>query len=394
MRNGLNWADGWQRLRTYAPWVLALSVGGRLAWMYLSVHGADLVDLHVYASGPAILGHGNLYDFTYADKTPGFPLPFTYPPFAAVVFWPLHLVSFELLGLCWTVGTMTALYVSVRLCQRLLGFADPRGAMVWTAVTIWTEPVRSTIDYGQINIFLMLAILYAVVSPRWWVSGTLVGVAGGIKLTPLVSGMYFLGARRWASAVWAGVVFALTVMVGIAVVGPQGRYYFTDLLGQTGRIGPIATVFNQSWRGGISRILGHDAGSGPLVLAAYLVTAVLVFFAWRAVSDPLGRICVIEMFGLLMSPISWTHHWVWMVPFMIWLLHGPLRERLGAKIFGYGWLGLLLVGVPWTLSFAQPDIWRIDRPWPLAWAGLVDIVAAMATLAWIAVTGRKRQQLP
>jgi alpha-1,2-mannosyltransferase len=44
--------------------------------------------------------------------------------------------------------------------------------------------------------------------------------------------------------------------------------------------------------------------------------------------------------------------------------------------------------VPWLLSFAQPDIWQISRPWYLAWAGLAYTVATLATLAWIAATGR------
>jgi alpha-1,2-mannosyltransferase len=92
------------------------------------------------------------------------------------------------------------------------------------------------------------------------------------------------------------------------------------------------------------------------------------------------------LFGLLLSPISWTHHWVWLVPLMIWLIHGPVRERPGAGIVGWGWLALTIIGPPWLLSFAQPTIWQISRPWYLAWAGLVYIVAAVATLIWIAST--------
>ena len=70
--------------------------------------------------------------------------------------------------------------------------------MLWTAVGIWIEPLRSTFDYGQINVLLVLAVLYAVYSTRWWISGLLVGLAAGVKLTPAVSGLYFVGARRWA----------------------------------------------------------------------------------------------------------------------------------------------------------------------------------------------------
>jgi alpha-1,2-mannosyltransferase len=74
---------------------------------------------------------------------------------------------------------------------------------------------------------------------------------------------------------------------------------------------------------------------------------------------------------------------------MIWAIHGPLRERAGARMVGWGWLALILIGVPWLLSFAQPTIWQTSRPWYLAWAGLVYVLAALATLIWIATTGRR-----
>jgi len=56
---------------------------------------------------------------------------------------------------------------------------------------------------------------------------------------------------------------------------------------------------------------------------------------------------------------------------------------------GWGWLVLTIIGVPWLLSFAQPTIWQLGRPWYLAWAGLVYIGAAVVTLTWIAATGRR-----
>jgi alpha-1,2-mannosyltransferase len=382
------------RLAAAAPVLLAISIAARLVLTYLVPHGANFVDLHVYVGGAETLGHpGKLYDYVYADQTPDFPLPFTYPPFAALVFYPLQLLPFGLLAFLWQLGTIAALYGVVRISQRLLAAGgDHRIAMLWTAVGIWIEPLRSNFNYGQINVLLVLAVLYAVYSTRWWVSGLLVGLAAGVKLTPAVSGLYFLGARRWATVVFSAVVFFGTVAVSALVVGDQTRYYFTELLGDARRVGPIATSFNQSWRGGISRILGYDAGYGPLVLAAIAVTAVLAVLAWRAVggaNDRLGAIVVVQLFGLLASPISWTHHWVWLIPLMIWLLHGPLRERLGARVLGWGWLALTVVGVPWLLSFAQPTIWVISRPWYLAWAGLIYTVATLATLAWIASTGRR-----
>jgi alpha-1,2-mannosyltransferase len=375
-----------------APVLLAVSVAARLAWTYLVPNGANFVDLHVYIGGAQALNHpGTLYSYVYADQTPDFPLPFTYPPFAAVLFYPLTLLPFWLVALAWQVGTIAALYGVVRMSQRLLGVSGGWcSAMLWTAVAIWIEPLRSTFDYGQVNVLLVLAVLCAVYSGRWWLSGLLLGVAAAVKLTPAVAGLYFVGVRRWATVAFSALVFLGSAGLSLIVVGDQARYYFTDLLGDASRVGPIGTSFNQSWRGGISRILGHDAGYGPPVAAAITVTAVLALLAWRAVAaasgeqDRLGLIVVVQLFGLVLSPISWTHHWVWLVPLMIWLLQGPYRYLAEARILGWGWLALTLIGVPWLLSFAQPTIWEIGRPWYLAWAGLIYIAATMLTLSWIA----------
>jgi alpha-1,2-mannosyltransferase len=380
------------------PVLLVVSVAARLGWTYLASNGANFVDLHVYIGGAAAIDHpGSLYHYVYADQTPDFPLPFTYPPFAAVMFYPLHLLPFGLVAFCWQVGTMAALYGVVRLSQRLLGVTAGEGhrlAMLWTAIAIWLEPLRSTFDYGQINVLLVLAALYAAYTTRWWLSGLLVGAAAGVKLTPAITGLYFLGARRWAAAVFSAVVFFATVGISALIIGDETRQYFTKLIFDTDRIGPICTTFNQSWRGGICRIFGHDAGYSPLVLTGIAVTAILAVLAWRALSaadpqDRLGTLLVVELFGLLLSPISWTHHWVWLVPLMIWLLHGPLSERLGARILGWMWLALTIIGVPWLLSFAQPTIWQNGRAWYLAWGGMVYIVATLATLAWIAASGAR-----
>jgi alpha-1,2-mannosyltransferase len=293
-------------LAWFAPALLIASVAARLVWTYLLPHGANFVDLHVYLGGAATLDEpGTLYSYVYSDQTPDFPLPFTYPPFAALLFYPLSRLPFETVALCWQLATIAALYGVVRVSQCLLAPSDAGGhrmAMVWTAVAIWIEPLRSTIDYGQINVFLVLAMLWAAYSTRWWVSGLLVGLAAGVKLTPAITGVYLAGVRRWGAALFAALVFAGTVALSVAVIGEQARYYFTELLGDASRVGPIATSSNQSWRGGISRILGYDAAYGPLVLTAMTATAVLAVLAWRALGtecgrDRLGSLLVVQLFG-------------------------------------------------------------------------------------------------
>lgn len=374
------------RILRFAPAVLAFAVIARLLWMFLLPSGFNLVDLHVYVDGSAALATGTLYDFTYSEVTPDFPLPFTYPPFAALVFYPLHFLPMKVVGVAWTLATVAALYAVVRISLSLiLGERAARPtyrsmAMLWTAIGMWTEPVRTTLDYGQVNVFLVLGVMVAVLSNRWWLSGLLVGIVAGIKLTPAVSGLYFLARRRWATVAFSAVVFGATVGLSYVVVGNPSHEYFGTLLGDAARIGPVGSVWNQSLRGAMSRLTGYDVETGALLVAALAVLAVLAVLAWRSLDgdDRLGTLIVVQLFGLMLSPISWSHHWVWIIPMAIWLLHGPYRQRLGARIVAGYWLATSLVGVAWVLSFFQDSIWLISRPAVLAWLGAVDAIGVLA----------------
>ncbi|WP_280444239.1 mannosyltransferase [Nocardia brasiliensis] len=381
----------------WAVLALGLSVLARLCWMLFTENGSNVVDLHVYVDGSAALLTDRLYDFTYAEKTPDFPLPFTYPPFAALVFFPLHYLPFGVVSVGWLLATVAALYGVVRIAiELILGAERARewqtGVIGWTAVGVWMEPVRTTIDYGQVNVFLVLGAMLAVRSSRWWISGGLVGIVAGIKLTPAISGLYFVARRRWASVVCSALVFGATVGLSFLIAPHEARRYFGTLLGDADRIGPVGSVWNQSLRGAMSRILGYDVQSGPWWLAGVLVVAVLAFLAWRALApdDRMGTLVLVQFFGLLVSPISWSHHWVWLVPTVLWLLYGPLREVRGAKLIAGYWLVTTLIGVPWVLSFFQDSIWTIPRPAVLAWLGTVNVFGAFVLFGWVIWTGRGR----
>ncbi|MGW5076219.1 mannosyltransferase [Rhodococcus sp. NPDC004095] len=390
-----------ERVLRAAPLLLLVSVLVRMAWAFLTPNGMNLVDLRVYVDGSAALLRGDLYDFTYSELTPDFPLPFTYPPFAAIVFFPLHYLPFGVVGVLWQLATIGALYLLIRMSLELLLGASTswtRGldrrwtsiALLWTAAGIWTEPVRTTLDYGQVNVFLALGAMVAVRSTRWWLAGGLVGFIAGIKLTPAVTGVYFVLRRRWKAAVFSAVAFAGTVGLSYLLVGAEARTYFEHLLGDASRIGPVGSVWNQSLRGALSRVAGHDVGNGWVWLAAMAVAALLAWFAWRSLGrdDLLGTLVIVQLFGLLLSPISWSHHWVWLIPMLIWLVHGPVADLLGSKILAGFWLVSTLVGVPWVLSFFQDSIWLISRPGLLAWLGAVDVVGTFAFYLWVTYAGR------
>lgn len=331
------------------PWpyvALVLSLLVRHAVALAAPIDYGYADLHVYVRGAQELLTGNLYSFGLAGFGPD-PLGFTYPPFAALVFTPLSWLPFGVAAASMAVVNVVLVYVVLRLAVALVPVSVPnRRLALWTAAALWAEPVRLTSDYGQINLVLVTMVLLAAYLTRNAVSGALVGIAAGIKLTPAVSGLYFLAVRRYSAAAWSAAAFALTVAVTLIVVPTETKSYFSTLIGDTTRIGPTSNIVNQSLRGMLSRFAGHDVASGPgwivAVGAAGILCAAAVFAVRRL--DRLAVLLVVQMFALLASPISWAHHWIWTVPLVVWLATGSLRAWRPVRILTVLWLVYLLLG--------------------------------------------------
>ncbi len=387
-----------ERARSYRLWcvlLLLLSVVTRLALGLLTPNGMNLVDLHVYVDGSAALLSGELYDFTYSRDTPDFPLPFTYPPFAALVFLPLHYLPFGVLGILWLLLTIAALFWVIRIALDLLVGPVARGsrwtsvALVWTAIAVWIEPVRTTLDYGQINVFLVLAVMLAVRSNRWWLSGGLVGIVAGIKLTPAITGVYFLARRRWREAFFSAVVFGATVAVSSVLLGEQARTYFTSMFGDA--------IGSARWdRSGTShcgvRSVGFSAvtwirvrcGSSRSRVRGPRVRGLAVTRPRRPSRHARHRSAVrfVGVADLVGAPLG-----VGRTDVAVARLRA-LAGRLGTRVVAVCWGAVTLVGVPWVLSTFQASMWDIDRPAPLAWLGAVNVVGVLVVYLWMIVAPR------
>ncbi|MDX6338170.1 MAG: alpha,2-mannosyltransferase [Streptosporangiaceae bacterium] len=296
----------------------------------------DPVDLGVYQSGGLIVRHvrplynphlaAPLYDWRGYQNL---HLKFTYTPFAAVVFALVSFVPWRVLPAISVVVSIGALLATLWFTFGWLGYRrglTRLGATLLAAAAVfWTEPVLRTIYLGQVNLVLMALIIWDLGQPdtrrpgasRWW-KGAGVGVAAGIKLVPLIFVPYLLLTRRFRAAAVACAAFAATVAAGFVVApADSGRWWLGGLFFNGGRTGFVGWEGNQSLRGLLTRLAGSVAGAGPVWLAVALVTAA-AGLACAALLDraghPLPGLLACALTGLLVSPISWDHHWVWIVP--------------------------------------------------------------------------------
>jgi Glycosyltransferase family 87 len=381
-----------------------LPAGALLLAAVLAVYLADLVthlssmaamrDLVVYRDGGLIVRHvapaynphhaSPLYDWTGQNG-----VQFTYPPFAAVIFAVASVLSWTAMRWAMTLASLAALGLSLWLVFGALGYKDRPairlGATLGvSALALATEPVQQTLALGQVNLLLMLLVVADLLTAgaltpggskgrtRWW-HGLGIGIAAGVKLTPLIFIPYLLLIRRYRQAATATGVFAATAALGYALLpSDSSTYWAHGLFLKANRIVFLGTRGNQSLRGVLTRLAGSvSEGTVPWIAAAIVVAVAGLAAAallYRA-RQPVAAMLACALTGLLVSPLSWDHHWVWVAPGIALLAHLGASAARG------------LVRAAWWTAAAC--LFLIFACWPQFW-NLGQASLTPAGLGWYA----------
>ncbi len=333
-------------------------------------------DLQVYLDGgqQALHHPGNLYSWYY-ENHPG--IQFTYTPFAALLFAVGSVLPFHaLMGLAAVVST-AALAVSVWIAFRELGWqgtARTGATLLLTGLVFWTEPVQRALYLGQVELVLMAVIVWDLCQPdrrRW--KGAATGIAAGIKLVPLLFIAYLFITRRFRQAAVAAGAFLVTVVIGFIVLPGESKYWWIDgNFFQAGRTGFVGDQQNQSLRGMLTRLAGSVSGGEPLWLVVGVLVGVLGLAA-AAILHNSGQtfagLMACALTALLVSPISWDHHWVWIAPGLALIIDAGVRAAGAARA---AWLALAAAVL--ILYGAWPDFW--SRTAGLIQGGLINYAPA------------------
>ncbi len=336
---------GWPVLAAVA--LCAVALAAYLAGMLLHRSGQvlDWYDLNVYNHAGLIArdSPGRLYTW---QLHPG--IKFTYTPFAALLFAVCSLLPWAVLRWLMTVASLAALAVTLWLTLGALGWRGRGRAALLAgiaAASLWTEPVQRALHLGQIELLLMLLIVWDMCQPdrRWW-KGAGVGIAAGIKLIPLIFIPYLVLAGRLRQAAAETAAFIGTVVIGFAFLPhTSAKYWLTGYFLHPGNVGDVSSLLNQSLLGLVARAIGSVRHATPAWLAVAALVAVLGLVAAAAL-DRAGRTVAgwltCALLGLLCSPISWDQHWIWVVPALALLADTALRATGAAR---WAWWGLAFV---------------------------------------------------
>ncbi|CAM3026957.1 glycosyltransferase 87 family protein [Skermania piniformis] len=291
------------------------------------------LDLDVYRlAGHAFLSGADVYQGLPATQL-GVPLPFVYPPFAAVLFGPGAEMSLAHLGLAMTVLSMVALAASLLITLRSLGLG-PAGRLGWATgaavvASFVLEPVFATLEFGQVNLILLALVAADCLMRRTpWPRGLLIGIAAAVKLTPIVFVLYLLLRRDVRAALVAVAGFAACTALGFLLAFHDSVEFWRGMLDGDQRMQVTAYVGNQSI-GAVLLRLGLPGNGMLWLLTAAVVGALTMLGMRRALRG--GRTALAfginGVGGLLVSPVAWSHHWVYAVPLLLALGYEAWRTR-------------------------------------------------------------------
>ena len=307
-----------------------------------------MTDLGVYLGAVDGLRHGaSLYDFMSAGHA-----PFTYPPFAGLLFGPLASVATLPLQVAWTFATVAVVVVLAGALTRATG--PTRHAPVIAAGLLLSAPVASNLKYGQVSVALAALVLLDVLAPRLHrCRGVLIGIAAALKLTPLIFiPMLWLAGRRTAAVVATSTFTGCALLAWAVLPDDSVRYWGTEMW-RVNRLGYITSVGNQSLNGALMRF-GVDGAirSATVLVVGGAVTAIAL---WRAAhlgrrGDWLSATIVTGSAGIVLSPVSWTHHQVWLVLAALLPVAGPATLRRA-------WAPAVTVVMLLPVTALGPPVW-------------------------------------
>jgi alpha-1,2-mannosyltransferase len=371
------------------------AIASTRSWMWpalsviVAVAGATVLalahaqlDLATYLLGGAHAQSNDLFVVTYPQDHLGF----TYPPFSALLFAPFAHAPLRVCEVLFSWVNLATLVALVAVSLRTVCRTMDRRTILWWAFALLLplmlfDPVRQTFLLGQVNIILALMVVADLTLELPVPRGILVGLAAAIKVTPLILIPYLFLTRQGRAGLRAVATFCGAAVLAALVNASTSWSYWTHYIRDPERAGMLSWIGNQGALGAVERIVGHTLTTPTtfvIVVTVGIVGLAVAAGAYRRSSPVLGLL-VVEATESLASPVSWSHHFIWMVLLVAWLALAEDRPRYG-EWYALG-VAVLLWAAPYWWVPHGPGVTFAGRGW------LVPVSDCFALLFVLVVVG-------
>lgn len=218
---------------------------------------------------------------------------FSYPPAMMFVMLPFSLLPFSVAKLIWLAFSIIAIGVGMWLVGRAIQ-SSPLTAFCMAFLVLTFQPVRNTVDLGQVNALmfvLVAAFFFLYRGGRGVLAGLVLGVATAIRFHPALLIAYLIWRRDFRTAAVASAIAGAVSVLAVPAFGvEESVIYFTQVAPKFARA--LVSVENHSLAGFLATVgpslgltePGQEVGSPwtARVAAGFVLALTAAFLAGPA----------------------------------------------------------------------------------------------------------------
>jgi len=406
-----------ERTRTIGSVVVGLAGLGAASAVVTYLHRYGLSGLRV--DREALRGWLS-GDSLYAYRSEIGRLGTTQPPTAAILLLATAVLPLPLAGGLLALAGVAALILALIALAGPVArrYAKPRWPVVLIAgsLALISEPVRTTIGYGRLDLILFGLVTADVVALRrsawarsraaWWPgrtasqpprrrhpadllrriwatgawAGVGTGIATALAVSPILFVAYLALTRQWRAALTALATASALVTGGLLIAPQASADWFGTALLQVDRSGPIGAQINQSLAGLLTRL--YDSDTIPVLIWLSFAGLLVAMGMIRARSahtdgDEIAAFTLVGLTSAAIGPVTHTHELIWVLPAVLILVDAAARRRIAEKRRRHPGLGHAVASVVVYLVVVLPSSWTAS--WN---AELLTIIVLLNALPW------------
>lgn len=327
--------------------------------------------------------------------------PYIYPPPSLLLFFPLHLFHYDSAkALMLVVNHLCLLFATAFVFRKLFreDFAEARTQLTAALVLIYIllfDPAVVTLHLGQVNLLLLVCICLTWNALKRNGSSLAVAIplslAIVIKTYPVLLLPLLVFRRRYKAAAFTVGLFGVYCVASYVLLPHE---LWSDWITKVAPQGtePHAGPWNQNIRAFVARALMPNPFSEPLFQLPQLAKPLIILLSLPVFGATLwaSYLCARRGFSrrgvdieislylfmiFLIAPVSWEHHFVYLLPslvlILLMLLSGEIRGQ-------WRWItAVSLCIIAWKLPFAEP--WLKRGIWTLG----ISVKFYPAVALWI-----------